>query len=267
MVKTNFFQDGNGQSIDLIVIKNYKERALIIGRNKIVLCRKENKECDRVQGYDKVETFRGAELYQQNGKYFIFIIQTQSLVSYELTANNKVKNKQILNETFFGAEKLSLRALHRIENKLLILDDLVGIREITTDGQLNNPKNSSKVVYQQYGCYQIVGQDGGDSLALACAPSINTYFILKLVKSKQFAEYTYEPLETVFLHEKLYQIDYVQNLLLSRVFSGVKLFWSSKQIGNPYPHFYRKAGDLFLHNAIQAKLKLISNVKTILLAA
>lgn len=123
------------------------------------------------------------------------------------------------------------------------------------------------MVYEQYGCYQIVGQDGGESLAIACAPSINNYFILKLVKSHQFAEATYEPLETVFLHEKLYQIDYTENLLLSRVFSGVKLHWSSKQIGSPYPHFYRPAGDVFLHNAIQAKLKIIGGVKTILMAA
>lgn len=123
------------------------------------------------------------------------------------------------------------------------------------------------MVYEQYGCYQIVGQDSGESLALACAPSTNNYFILKLVKSHQFAEATYEPLETVFLHEKLYQIDYTENLLLSRVFSGVKLHWSSKQIGSPYPHFYRPAGDVFLHNAIQAKLKTIEGVKTILMAA
>jgi hypothetical protein len=45
---------------------------------------------------------------------------------------------------------------------------------------------------------------------------------------------------------------------MGRVYSGVKLFWSSKQIGNPYPYFYRKAGDVFLHNAIQSKLKIIN---------
>lgn len=112
-----------------------------------------------------------------------------------------------------------------------------------------------------------MGRDSGESLALACAPSLNTYFILKLVKSHQFAEFVYEPLETVFLREKLYQIDYTENLLLSRVFSGVKLHWSSSQAGSPYPHFHRSAGDLFLHNAIQAKLKIRHNLKTIFMAA
>lgn len=54
---------------------------------------------------------------------------------------------------------------------------------------------------------------------------------------------------------------------MGRVYSGVKLFWSSQQIGNPYPYFYRKAGDVFLHNAIQSKLKVINETKTIFLAA
>ena len=54
---------------------------------------------------------------------------------------------------------------------------------------------------------------------------------------------------------------------MSRVYSGVKLFWSSKKKGNPYPFFYRKAGNIFLHNAIQSKLKSINGVKTIFMAA
>ncbi len=68
-----------------------------------------------------------------------------------------------------------------------MLDDLKGIREVSTQNQLDNIVQSSiKMVYEQYGCYQIVAQDHADSLALACAPAVNTYFILKLVKSKQF---------------------------------------------------------------------------------
>jgi hypothetical protein len=72
----------------------------------------------------------------------------------------------------------------------LVLDDLYGVREVTTEGGLGN-FNKSKAVYEQYGCYQIVGQDKGDSLALACAPSLNNYFILKIAKSRQFAEAIY----------------------------------------------------------------------------
>ena len=54
---------------------------------------------------------------------------------------------------------------------------------------------------------------------------------------------------------------------MSRVYTGVKLFWSSKKIGSPYPYFYRKAGNIFLHNAIQSKFKEINGQKTIFLAA
>jgi hypothetical protein len=71
----------------------------------------------------------------------------------------------------------------------------------------------------------------------------------------------------VFLPEKLYQVDQIDNILMSRVFSGVSLYWSSNQTGHPYPYFYRGAGSIFLHNAVQAKLKLINGQKKIFLAA
>ncbi len=104
-------------------------------------------------------------------------------------------------------------------------------------------------------------------MILACNPSENNYFVMNLVKSRQFSTVLFEPLETVFLQEQLYQISAAENILLGRIYSGVKLFWSSKQIGNPYPYFYRNAGSVYLHNAIQSKLKIINEVKTIFIAA
>jgi len=50
---------------------------------------------------------------------------------------------------------------------------------------------------------------------------------------------------------------------MSRVYEGVKLFWSPKELGNPYHYFDRSAGTIFLHNAIQSKLKLINQKKII----
>ena len=114
----------------------------------------------------------------------------------------------------------------------------------------------------------MIEKDEGKSLILACNPSYNNFFIMNLIKSTQFTDgITYEPLETVFMQDQLYQIEAVENILMSRVYTGVKLFWSSKQIGNPYPYFYRKAGSIFLHNAIQSKMKVINGKKTIFMAA
>jgi hypothetical protein len=54
---------------------------------------------------------------------------------------------------------------------------------------------------------------------------------------------------------------------MCRVFSGVKMYWSSKQIKNPYPYDFHHAGNIFLHNANQAMLKSTNGKKTIYLAA
>jgi len=134
-----------------------------------------------------MENFRGAELFEENGRYYLFIVQTNVLTVYELTANSRVKDRQTLDAKFFGAEQVSLRAIFRDGTRFLVLDDLVGLREILTNGGMNSFREGSKIAYSQFGCYQIVGQDAGESLALACAPSLSNYFILKLVKSHQFA--------------------------------------------------------------------------------
>lgn len=88
--------------MDMIVIKDYKERALIIGKNKIVLCKLENDFCETVEGYEKMESFRGAQLFEDDGKYFIFIVQGEGIITYELTANGKVKDKKEFGAAFFG---------------------------------------------------------------------------------------------------------------------------------------------------------------------
>ena len=152
--------------------------------------------------------------------------------------------------------------------KLFVLDDLQGIWQITGgEGIAGQMFASKNLVFQQFGCYQMINQNRGESLILACNPSFNNYFVMTLVKNRQLKYTSYEPLQTVFLHDQLYQIEAAENILMSRVFSGVKLFWSSKQIGNPYPFFYRNAGTIFLHNAIQSKLKVINETKTIFMAA
>lgn len=74
-VLTNFFKDPReGQFADVIVIRDYKDRALIVGRNRVVLCKRENSQCDAVEGYEETGGFRGAELLEDNGRFYLFII-------------------------------------------------------------------------------------------------------------------------------------------------------------------------------------------------
>ena len=42
---------------------------------------------------------------------------------------------------------------------------------------------------------------------------------------------------------------------MAQTFSGVKLYWSSPSLGNPYPYDHQIAGSIFLHNAIKAKVE------------
>lgn len=75
-------------------------------------------------------------------------MQSKALVVYELTANSRVKNKQILDAAFFGAERVSLRAIHRDGTRLLVLDDLAGLREVLTVGKgLELFRNGSRVIF------------------------------------------------------------------------------------------------------------------------
>jgi hypothetical protein len=151
---------------------------------------------------------------------------------------------------------------------LYVLDAFLGVWELVgKEGGLGEFTVKKKMVVEQFGCYSMIEENQGESLILACNPSYNNFFIMNLIKSKQFTEVSYEPLETIFMQDHIYQIEAVENILMGRVYSGVKLFWSSKQLGNPYPYFYRKAGTIFLHNSIQSKLKIINETKTIFLAA
>ena len=46
---------------------------------------------------------------------------------------------------------------------------------------------------------------------------------------------------------------------MSRVYSGVRLYWTSSSLVTPYPYDYNNAGNIFLHNALQSKLRVLEN--------
>ena len=51
---------------------------------------------------------------------------------------------------------------------------------------------------------------------------------------------------------------------MSRVYSGVRLYWTSNSLVTPYPYDYNNAGNIFLHNALQSKLKVLDNGEIII---
>lgn len=86
----------------------------------------------------------------------------------------------------------------------------------------------------------------------------------KLVRSYSFAEPHYEVIETIFTNEKIYDTAFVDNFIMSRVYSGVRLYWTSSSLITPYPYDYNNAGNIFLHNALQSKLKVLENGENII---
>lgn len=133
-----------------------------------------------------------ADLLSYNSKNYVFLVVGDQIITYELTANSKLKNKRAYNSSFFNATRVSFRSLYRADsNKLLILDDFVGLREVTFGTELNQFDSRTKVVYEQQGCFQLAGQNKGDTLVLSCAPSAQSYLMLKLIKNTQFTEAQY----------------------------------------------------------------------------
>jgi hypothetical protein len=62
-VETRFFGESSERSQDLIVLREYKERVLVISRKRIMLCKYEKSTCDEVVGYQNVTRFRGAQVF------------------------------------------------------------------------------------------------------------------------------------------------------------------------------------------------------------
>lgn len=57
----------------------------------------------------------------------------------------------------------------------------------------------------------------------------------------------------MYKYEKIFDLDLADTYYASRGYSGFKFYWVSPD--TKFPHEYKHAGDLFLHNAIQARFK------------
>ena len=96
-------------------------------------------------------------------------------------------------------EKIHLQSLVKVgPSTFYVLDSLRGIWEMGSDSGISPSKSlgvKKDLVFEQFGCYQLIEQNLGETLILACNPSYNNYFILNLMRSTQFTDgITYEPL-------------------------------------------------------------------------
>jgi hypothetical protein len=57
----------------------------------------------------------------------------------------------------------------------------------------------------------------------------------------------------VYKYDVIYDIDLADKYYATRGFSGFKFYWVSPTI--KFPPEYKSAGELFLHNSVQARFK------------
>lgn len=98
----------------MMTLRPYMDKVLIISRDKIIMCSEDMPVCQLIKGYEAVPQFRGADVYEYNSSYFVFLIGHSGLVQYELIANKQLKNKKVYDKNFFGVEKVHLRDIVRV---------------------------------------------------------------------------------------------------------------------------------------------------------
>lgn len=106
----------------------------------------------------------------------------------------------------------------------------------------------------------MISQKGGEYIALQCSLTQKTYFILELSRTGSNKYVSQQP---IFFNEVLTGIDINYDIVLANIFSGVRLFWGSGDVENPYPYDYKRAGSIFLHNAKGSQMWTINDRKVI----
>ena len=120
------------------------------------------------------------------------------------------------------------------------------------DNDLTTLNKNATFIYKQFGCRSMDSKKNGDYLVLQCTLNHKSYFILQLIRNENFG--TYEAQQPIFEDEILMDVAFNDKMIMVQTFSGVKLFWSSPELQNPYPYDHHSAGSIFLHNAIKAKI-------------
>lgn len=110
-----------------------------------------------------------------------------SVVVYEVTAGNQLRSKTEYEAQFFGVSRIHIRSIIKGKgNELLFLDSRRGIVSVTWEGKISQFK-TQKLVYEQPGCYQFIGNKQGDEVVLTCTLAAKSFFMQKLIRSYSFA--------------------------------------------------------------------------------
>ena len=103
-----------------------------------------------------------AEIYTIDAITYLFLMTGDSVVVYEITAGNQLRNKVEYQAKFFEVDRIHIRSIIRAKGtELLFLDSRRGVISVTWEGKISQFK-AQKLVYEQPGCYQFVGNKQGD---------------------------------------------------------------------------------------------------------
>ncbi len=76
-----------------ILIKDFKQRALIISSNGVSLCRSDQKTCILIEPFEQLNYLFNAEIYTVDAITYLFLLAGDSVIIYEITAGNQLRNK------------------------------------------------------------------------------------------------------------------------------------------------------------------------------
>lgn len=107
----------------------------------------------------------------------------------------------------------------------------------------------NKKILNQTNCFAM-DVEGFKYFILNCRAG-NSEYLLEVFHASAFD--LYETARPMYKYETIYDVDLSDHYYASRGFSGFKFYWTSP---NPkFPHEYKSAGELFLHNSVQARFK------------
>jgi hypothetical protein len=224
---------------------------LLIFPNMAILCT--DGVCSQLKGWQPIKELTHATFLKTKDRRFILLgLNTAGFSMYELTANNELQLRKSFGPRNF---KRSTVAIHDInvesieKGEIYVLDYESGLYSFTYRD--NDPSNLifNKKILNQTNCFAM-DVEGYKYFILNCRAG-NSDYLLEVFHATAFD--TYETARPMYRYDAIYDVNLADRYYSSRGFSGFKFYWVSPD--TKFPHEYKSAGDLFLHNSVQARFK------------